>query len=439
MAESTDINIYKKLYSKLADSLSVNSESPVAGQNYLALCAPGILLEAELEAEKEGPGQQIWSGLLDPVMNLNWIYTPKNISVGSVYSRILNGKELPVVELNAAQKQQLASARAVVMQPNSRKPTPTYEAFIEYESVYLEKLFEYEKCRADFNNGGTPIPAKVQEDLKRAGRQWSTFGARGEIEGAMATIENLQGLNPNTWWEELTRAYNAAKVNVGGAEFAASHTYPAYPRLVGDDGWVEFKFAGADMTHQANSKSVEAGGGAEGSWGLFSVSASANFRENVNHESSTASGLSISVDLMRASIIRPWLDPLVFRAHTWRWGATSPLAGTMISKGAVAPGPEEADMPLLPTGVLVARNLEIAGSFSSSEQETVEKAIETSASVGWGPFSISGHYSQDEKSAYAKASVSASGMAQPAPQIIGYFCDVLPLCPSPDPSLPWSS
>jgi hypothetical protein len=434
MADEGNVTLFKQLYSKLAEALSVGTPNASPGQNYIALCNPGILLDPSLRLERDVNAQQTWAGLLDNVPEPNWVYTPTNTGISSIYEQVLDGKELPAIELTRAQQAQLRAAQEVVM--NDRfEPTPRYNAYVRYEALYQTALTRYATAQTESANSGRPIPSELVNALNQARANWNTFGFKGQIETARATIANLEALNPNPWWEALrNRFVNAA----AGKPFEPSTTYPEYGWFSGEEGWTKFTFTQQDVTRQATSSAVSGGGGVSASWGLWRVSGSADYSKETRTSSSDTTGISIAMDLMRATIQRPWLDPLVFRAHTWRLGQGSTLHGQQISSGAFVPGEERAGlMPLLPTGIIVARNLTIEGQFSHEDQTIIEEALRTEASVGWGPFAISGHYSQSRGSEVSHGNVEATGMSNADPQILGFFCDVLPLCPSPDPTLPW--
>ncbi len=440
MEGSSNITLMKQLYSKFADTLAIGSSSAVANQNYLSLCSPGIFLDPNLNPEKDENAQYVWSNLLDAVPAPNWIYASTGESLETIYRQILESRELPDVELTKQQLELLAKARAVVM-TDEEEESKKYRRFLKYESEYLDALTALQLAQTNCaNSGGGQVPPATTSAYNRALSAWSTFGFKGEVEGAMATIASLQQRNVDTWWSQLEAAYGSAKRTGSRGGFEVTSTYPEYPSLVGSEGWTHFTFSETDLTNQTTSSTVEAGGGGGAGWGLWHASASANYKKDEGESSSTTSGISISMEIMRASIMRSWLDPLVFRAHSWRFGTGMPLYGQQISTGSFIPGEKsEGLMPMLPTGILVARNVQISAQFSQKEEKTVETALETKGSIGWGPFAINGHYNQSSSSDFSAGQISSGTIANADPQIIGFLCDVLPLCPSPDPTLPWAS
>ncbi|HKG04507.1 MAG TPA: hypothetical protein VKB03_15115 [Conexibacter sp.] len=434
MADEGNVTLFKQLYSKLAEALSVGTPNAAPGQNYIALCNPGILLDPRLNVAREAPAQQIWASLLDNVPYANWVYTPTNMSVARVYEQILADKEVPLIELSKAQQELLARERAVIMEEEG-EPTRRFLAYRRYQALYLRALTAFATAQTTMANTGTPIPPEATEALNEAREDWNTFGFKGQVEAAQATVANLEALNPNTWWRALRNQYENTR---GTLPFEPTTTYPDYSWFIGEEGWTRFTFTQEDVVRQSTSSAVGGGGGVSANWGLWRVSGSAEYSRETKASSSDTTGISISLDLMRATITRNWLDPLVFRAHTWRIARGTSLDGRLISRGTFIPGEEGgALMPLLPTGVIVARNVVINAQFSHEDQTIVQEALRTEASVGWGPFAISGHYNQSSRSDVSHGNVSATGISNPSPQILGFFCDVLPLCPSPLPELPW--
>ncbi|HEX4805535.1 MAG TPA: hypothetical protein VFU94_06510 [Conexibacter sp.] len=434
MADTGNLTVLKQLYSKLAEALTAGTPEAAPGQSYITLSNPGIFIDPRLAPERDVAAQRAWASRLDNVPSANWVYTPTDMSVAHLYDDILRCKELPLSELERAQQALLDRERAVIMDKQGR-PTRRIADYRRYQGQYLRALTDYGTAKADMANRGTPVPPETLEALNDAREDWNTFGFKGEVQAAQATVANLEALNPNPWWTELTNRFRNEYEPVG---FAPTTTDPGYSRLVGDSGWTRFTFTQEDVVRQGTSSAVSGGGGVSGDWGLWRVSGSADYRRDTRSSSSDTTGISISLDLMRATIVRGWLDPLVFRAHTWRLGRSTRLGGQLIAKGTFLPGEGGGGlMPLLPTGVIVARNVVVKTQLSHQDQTMVDEALRAEASVGWGPFAISGHYNQSSSSDVSHGNVTATGISNPTPQILGFFCDVLPLCPSPLPDLRW--
>lgn len=429
-APNEEQKFFSKLYSKLAESFAVEGKNPVPEANYLALANPGIPLE---EKPKPGPEfEAAWAQVLDQAPALNWSYTPNGNLVSKVYGDTLEYHELAEVTLTEGQKKQLEAAKAVlyVEEEKRRKKTPLYNEYTEYQNLYLKALTDLENAIADAHNTGTKVPRKFIQALTAAREEWVSLGGKVEIETAVATVRNLSQLDPQTWWGRLETLYDTAKDEFGQGELLPSSTFPSYDSVVGADGWAEFTFTNEDMEKQESSKVVE--GGASANYGLFSIGGSYDSKHEAM--STNMSGLKLSMKVKRALILRPWMDTTVFSAHSWRWPAGHD--GGVISYGGPQAG-EPPLMPLLPTGILVVRDVNIQIQFSHEDMDRFESHLQAGASIGWGPFSLSGSYNEAKKEVTTHATLDSNGITIQNPQILGFFCNALPLCPSPNPALPW--
>jgi hypothetical protein len=96
-------------------------------------------------------------------------------------------------------------------------------------------------------------------------------------------------------------------------------------------------------------------------------------------------------------------------------------------------------MPFLITGLLLARNVSLTGSWNADLKTTYDSMTRGGASVGWGPFSFGGSYVSSQHNDYHSAQISGSTITFADPQIIGFFVELLPLSPNPAPTLQFAS
>jgi hypothetical protein len=94
-------------------------------------------------------------------------------------------------------------------------------------------------------------------------------------------------------------------------------------------------------------------------------------------------------------------------------------------------------MPILPEYLIVVRNLELSGAFSAEESSWYQSQISSGVSVGWGPFSLSGSYSESTSTQQAHASFDGVTFKIGQPQIIARTGTMLGRSPDPDQSLAW--
>lgn len=428
--------IMVKLFSKLEQVLSVGDNTAFPGHNFLMLENPGTFLKPDFDLNNVN-NRFLWSKLLNRIPNNTWIYQDTGGEINKLVDRVLTDKELPALTLTPSQRQQLTNAQQIIgLPPNG---STKYQYYKKYRKAYYDALGKYNSAVSDSQNNGIPIPPNIVDDLNNARAEWNTWGYKNVIENAQATIDNLTALDPNNWWAKMRNDYNNQEVQSAGGQFLNTLTFPTYKDFTGDNGWTKVVLTEEDIVKVNRSSHVDIGGGLSGGWGLWKWSASANYSQDVHFASSDINGISLSFEVLRVTLIRDWVDELMFRTRAWRWAKNSPSSSRVISDGGdinngITP---KGVMPFMPTGMLLARNLQLSGAFSHDDYTRIDTSFSSSASIGWGPISFGGHYNKQTTEEYINANRAGNTISCPDIQIIGWLNDVLPLCPNPDPSLDW--
>jgi hypothetical protein len=159
--------------------------------------------------------------------------------------------------------------------------------------------------------------------------------------------------------------------------------------------------------------------------GLWSVGGGASSQTSHFHSDASAQNIRVSYQYALITIRRPAISGLLFGLPGWR---TDVAAKGMFSSGSRR-NQSNTKFPLLPQAFLAIKNLTITGNFSSSEMNQANNAISANASVGWGPFSVSGSYQHGSSQQHVKGSANASGIHVPFVQIVGWVNLILPFCP----------
>jgi hypothetical protein len=222
----------------------------------------------------------------------------------------------------------------------------------------------------------------------------------------------------------------------GGSSFGKLNVYPSYPVWLDmNRTWTKLSLTQSDLQQTNNSSSTSVGGGASFNLGLWSVGADYSHQEQRQYFKLDASGYTVTMEVMRVTIDRPWMDETVFESEAWRWLQGTAYYGKLIASGADAGSgqtPPSTDiMPFVPTGLLIARRVSLSGNFVNDLQTFFHQHTSGGASVGWGPFSFSGRYESDDVNTYHEAHVAGNTISWDDPQILGFFVQVLPESPHP--------
>lgn len=165
-----------------------------------------------------------------------------------------------------------------------------------------------------------------------------------------------------------------------------------------------------------------AGGGVN--FGLWRVGGGASSQSSQYDLSTETSNMRISFRLARIEIRRRWMNPSIYSLQGWS------VAGR--AAGAYSNGQHENNpgvFPLLPTSFIVARDIQISASWGSSDLHQASRSTSASASVGWGPFSLSGSYRNSSSTRTYHSSFDGTTITVPGIQVVGWISAVLPLSP----------
>ena len=94
-------------------------------------------------------------------------------------------------------------------------------------------------------------------------------------------------------------------------------------------------------------------------------------------------------------------------------------------------------MTVIPTAAILSRNLRIDGAFDNTVVEELNRKIQAEASVGIGPFAISGRFNMEHHQGSERGSLATNAIVADDVQIVALICEMLPECPDPDETLPW--
>jgi hypothetical protein len=125
-------------------------------------------------------------------------------------------------------------------------------------------------------------------------------------------------------------------------------------------------------------------------------------------------------------IERPWMNMTFFKLGNWY---LKEQRKGCVSSGQV-PGVDGLLLPQFPVQLLVARDIQISGTWSESDKKQIEKAISGGLGVGWGPFKIGGSYEASENHTEFSSTFDGTTITVPGIQIIGFVSSIpTPLCP----------
>jgi hypothetical protein len=435
-AQTTSVDLANKLYSLIAQFTSSGSGGMSGGSRFVVLATPGILLDPSLDLSPASTDFHLFSTVLDRTPDGSWVYKPKARTSFDLYTDVLKHHLTPNFQLTEQQKKDLKAAQKILYSNvGNGTPSEEYNQFRAKRTALIAASNAVDMYQAA--NPRKTVPADLLSALQNAYDDYNLFGKSSEVLTAEATIQQLQGLDPNAWWGELQAKLQSNQKLFNATPFGPLSFYPDYSVWFDKNkSWTGTTLTEGDLEQTNTSSHTSVGGGLSAGWGLWSIGGNFGHEETRTSSQFTGTNLVLHMELTQIAVDRAWMDDLVFHSNTWEWGSGTPDCSLISDGGNVDQGvTPRGQMPFLVTGLLLARNVSLTGTWSADLKTSYDTMTRGGASVGWGPFSFGGSYVSSQHSDYHKADISGSTITFADPQIVGFFVEVLPLSPNPAPSL----
>lgn len=464
-----DNNVMKGLIGKIYDAITAPNAvlaDPVARISvgnrvppFISFCSPGIAIDTlnfgNLLTADEVNACSDFSQLVNSVPAPNVLWQPTSKKIWEIYELAITDIKLPLSDLTDQERAVLQRAEAflreevTVTDPFTQevkrevRPTAPSQAFESLFAAYAATVKAYNTARITALSDPTPAnvsnwvdnAALLEIGIRNAYSRWGSLGYRDYVTRANGIISAMMARGPYQYYERLRSNFQLGqKKDFRGTSFWPTFAYP--PRILEpsfQEGWSNFSFNQNEIHQYQSSTSVSIGGGGGASFGLWSFGGSSSYSSQQTYATCDTSNMSLSVELIQVPLQRPWMTSWIFSSRGWKSGSTMGGEGSICSGGEPITGL----MPMLPTSMILARNLRVNLDMTSEVNRTASSQFSASASVGWGPWSARGNYSRSANSSSHDFVATGSGLTCKGTQIIGFVCEVLPRSPYPDPSLNW--
>lgn len=400
-ATEPEAALLDRLYTKFATAF-VGKQSLAPGSEVFLLSNPGLPITPELIKNKYATAT-----ILDQIPLATRLYAPSGSRFSTTYETLLRFAQPSGFQNMADRFAALKAKRTLFDRLKPGKPTPMYAGYLKQRWQYLTAMDARAIAATEFQTTGKPIAPGLDQAVAVALEALKTKGAMAEVEAALAIMNKFYNDNTKVWFETLSEELLLAPIR-------DEHPEPWYPVLtdppqedwLDSEGWSSFTFAQSEKP----LPSLPAPQGREGKPGLAAANLTPAFLGT----------LSLAVETKRVKVTRTWLSPAIFKNRNWR---LAPGSGFKTLATGHLEDKDAGLMPLLVTGVLLGRKLVLRGAWKEGADPS--SAGKLSA---LGPFSLA--------TPAAAPAISHMGgeltITASSPQIIGYFCEILPKSPDPD-------
>jgi hypothetical protein len=372
------------------------------------------------------------ASLVDQIPGPGPVYAPIGGTVSDVYSKIIKGVqdlEPPRPDLEAQRTELKKVLEEEGKDPDTGRATlqPTALADAEkkaannYQDAYTAYLGTFLLAQKDPEAKllWPMVGAQALQKPKRAFADWAAAG-RDQVESVKAQLAVL-----NTG--QVARAFADAQFRLNAFETVNGASQETFLRVsitpsdwasADASTWPSYHFNESTFDSEFTTEATSWGGGANVQAGLWSFGGGVEHSDSRQAMSQDTTNIGVSFKWRVCPVYRRWMDASLFKLPHWSLGS---LGGPGIISGGL--------MPLIPIALVIVRDVEITADWSHQDSEKLTEATSGSASVGWGPFAVSGNYSHSSTSDKFSAKASDKGFNVPDIQVLGFVCLRVPPCP----------
>lgn len=371
----------------------------------------------------------------------------------TIYSEILRFSKVVHQDLSDEQKKKLEKFRSLLRQTKKVKDIVTEEekevtedgsmlkAYNEKQAAYIAAALNYNNKRvaaqsatgesgkaavADFSTNAELYKMQVKTALDA----WISGGYRNEVDEINAYIDQVTRRDMVLWKQSLVELFNDSVVNATaqGTRFNYTTVIPGDFATAG--GWTGYSASHEMVDSKTHSESTEWQAAAGLNLGLWSFGGGAQGASSEQTANLEVDDFELSFELCMTLISRPWFYPEFFSNRGWDlkkgegW-----MYDDMPSNGA-APPDTAGKFIGYPTMILWARNVNISSAQFSSAYQAYASQFGGSASVGWGPFTLSGGGAHQEADTHIHTEATGQGLTVNGMQIIGFVNHLIGKAPN---------
>ena len=312
------------------------------------------------------------------------------------------------------------------------EPTSIAVAYDNAEAAYITALGGYRTAyngydldKKEDQRAWNAVEPGLQLNLNNAWNNWTRQGK--------AQVEKAQNALASSINDAISSVIRSSQRLVSD-EFKS-------PPLAGEGKWLrsyalptswasasakgsKLKFTSAYLNKTESSVAQKYSAELSASWGLWHGSAKASGGNKEENKHMDAQNFTLEAELITVSIMRPWFNPLLFTMNQW---FVEGYEKNQISNADAAN--LKGIMPLVPVGLVIARDVKISADFSEEDKKTISSQLDTEASFGWGPFGIKGGYSRETSSSEMKTKFDGATLQLPGLQVIAWISSITPASP----------
>lgn len=383
------------------------------------LCHPGIPIRGEdfagMRSEFNPQGNigptAAFSSWVDRIPDVTLLrYAPTNATVSGGYGMVVAGACSGAGEASPQERETYDKARSYLYarqknpftgtEDDSEVETPLYQTYKIKRRAYNDALFEFVSKWSDLDLNRVEDQKVWQREGLRLQRAidsaWDDWNAanRRYVEMALDLLgSKLKNMVAHAI-TEANRRYEQAPVPSGTGLFYPAYPFPHRWWEESAQGWTQMRIK-SDYGYLHTEQHTKSFSAKASFLGLFTFGGKGGYSSDVRTETRESTDVEIAMKVAVVDVLRPWLRTDWMKCSNWY--LKDERAGS-VSHGDARSLSNTLLLPLVPTRVIAARDIQLTGNWSKETREEITRNLSSGASFGFGPFSLGGTYEQGDAS-----------------------------------------
>lgn len=394
------------------------------------------------------------SGINDALTRMNIKNDEGTLS--DVYDFVLRFSQVANTELSAEDKAKIEKYRQLLQVEREKEDlvtgektrvveeSPLVKAYSEKRAAWEDAALVYNNARINALTASTPrdvhdfaINASIyRSKVNFAMSDWINNGYKNEFEGIAARIDQMTSRDLTILKAMYKDALTKAKLTglVSGGDFYYTSLAPA--GFVKSRGWTRFTFTNNDYSYYSNKTSTGGSGGGGLSLGLFTIGGSGGGSKTTVNVQTDVSNFELSFEIAQVQIQRSnWFKSHFLTSKTWRFDPTNPESkGDKLSDGLRPPG-KDSMLPAYATSMIFIRGLRLRFGNSQYVANSLQSSVNGGGALSFGTFFLGGSAKKSTTESKRQFHSDSQGITVDGLQCIGFKCHLLPMAPSPNPTI----
>jgi hypothetical protein len=442
------IALYDAMYAAFnARPSGAGDETSDERRPYFTLLGPGETVlpsdfaGAPLMGSNKGSAAALarFSAKVDTSPKLSPLYSPGGF-ISKRYEEFVTGAKAEDAPVSEEQQRAYDAASARIWESSAEGAATHSKRYLAYQaaqSAYQTSLARLSARRwvldldEENDNRAWQIEGpQLSAEVEQAARALDATNPGG-IESDLQTIARFGQSSPKLALARAKQSFDAWKLMVGNSQFLPTYALPSAWMSEGDamaSRWAQITVNARREREVSRSDLAKFMVEADFEYSVVKMKGSVKGSYEDTESKTDLSDMKMSFKFMRVDLVRPWLDLGLLSLKGISVDGRAPGAisdGKRLSTQASA-------MPLIPTSMIVAKDISIKGTWNEADKKYFKIAAEVNGELAIGPIKLTGKGDGGLSRETKNFDVSADGteIIVNGIQIIGYLNTIVPYSPT---------